>query len=267
MDNLQKKNTFGFVAPEVRALIVDDNKMDRALLRDFLTEMEIIADRAHDGAEAVEMTDNNKYDIIFMDQQMPKMSGSDATQKIRKNENYITVPIIAITADTSEYTRCLLMYEGTNDCVFKPISKERIGDLIKKWIPKDKIKAVALTSSDSDKELFGSIEEIDFDAAIQFLGSKKLYREFVTQYVRAYTRRKSSLLDAYTAKDFNKYAMSIHGIKVSSNQIGAYKLAEFAENLENAARTEDNVYMDKQNDSFLKEFDTVVQKIRDLNLE
>lgn len=264
MDSTGNSNSFGFIAPDVLALIVDDNKMDRSMLRELLDEMQIRTESAYDGKEAVEKTNEKMYDIIFMDQQMPVLSGSEATEAIRRNPRYAKVPIIAVTADDSEYTRCLLMYEGTNDCFFKPISVKKLVEIIEKWIPKDKIKTVRMVVKETEDDKFGRIDGLDFEKAVQYLGSKKLYREFVSQFVKSYARRKSAILEGFADQDFDKYASALRGLKVSARQIGAFSLAEKAERLEEAASREDSMLITREHLVLVKEYDYVIDAIMSL---
>lgn len=262
MESKSKANSFGIIAPEIHALIVDDNKMDRAMLRDLLNEMQIKTESAYDGKEAIDKTNENYYDIIFMDQQMPVLNGSEATEMIRKNPKYTFVPIIAVTSDDSDYTRCLLMYEGTNDCVFKPISAKKLADIVEKWIPNEKKETVEKFVEEKETDPFESIAEIEYAAAVQYLGSKKLYREFVMQFVKSSERRINLVNNDYKDKKFDQYATSIRNLKTTTNQIGATVLSRKAAALEEASKTNDIDFVLKKHPEFVEDYIELVNKIR-----
>jgi signal transduction histidine kinase len=105
-------------------LAVDDARDNLILLEMFLRETEASITFAKNGLEALELCLTNKYDIILMDIQMPKMDGIEATAAIRAIGTKI--PILALTAYTTktEYDRC--RKAGCNDTLTKPISKNNL---------------------------------------------------------------------------------------------------------------------------------------------
>ncbi|WP_162523799.1 PAS domain S-box protein [Flavobacterium sp. LMO8] len=118
---------------KIKVLIVDDNKINmlltKTLVRNKLPNCTIY--EAKNGKEAVEITQTNNPDLIFMDIQMPIMNGYEATTEIRKtNSNTI---IIAITAGiiTGEKEKCL--EAGMNDFIIKPIDKNLFETTLIKW--------------------------------------------------------------------------------------------------------------------------------------
>lgn len=94
-------------------------------------QMEVAAN----GREAVEKftADPDKFDLILMDINMPEMDGLEATQVLR-NRGYKDIPIIAVTADAlkEDQERCLK--SGMNDYISKPIKREIVFNIIKKWV-------------------------------------------------------------------------------------------------------------------------------------
>ncbi|GGD16461.1 hypothetical protein GCM10011343_04200 [Flavobacterium orientale] len=121
---------------DANVLIVEDNNIN-ALLAKTLIKKIIPNSKIHvasNGIEAIENCQNNTFDIIFMDIQMPVMNGYEATMEIRKIENYQSVPIIALTAGTviGEKEKCLEM--GMNDYLSKPIIKGSLEHIISTWV-------------------------------------------------------------------------------------------------------------------------------------
>jgi PAS domain S-box-containing protein len=122
------------ILDNIKVLIVDDNKINmlltKTLVRNKIPNCTIY--EAKNGLEAVEITQANNPDIIFMDIQMPIMNGYEATTEIRKtNPNTI---IIAITAGiiTGEKEKCL--ESGMNDFIIKPVDKNLFESTLIKWI-------------------------------------------------------------------------------------------------------------------------------------
>ena len=120
----------------IKALLVEDNKINQKLAKAVLSKMGCEVDLAENGVEAVDMAAKNDYDIVFMDCQMPGMDGFTATSKIREEEMLLGekhVPIVAMTANAmpGDKERCL--ESGMDDYISKPVKKERLAEVLKKY--------------------------------------------------------------------------------------------------------------------------------------
>lgn len=130
-----------FVTKDVRILIVDDNEINRKVVKAMLEPFGTETDEAENGAESVEKAASTVYDIIFMDSQMPVMNGEEATGHIRSEETSLnrTTPIVALTADAVSGVRERLLSAGMNDYIVKPITIPAITEIVRKYLPSDKI--------------------------------------------------------------------------------------------------------------------------------
>ena len=109
-----------------KALLVDDQKVNNLILKSILTKMSIEAECVDDGLEAVKICNDNQYDIIFMDIDMPGMDGITATQEIRSKSSFKKVPIVAVTCHDEEEFVQRAHAAGMNEYLVKPISYEKI---------------------------------------------------------------------------------------------------------------------------------------------
>ena len=130
----------------INILIVDDVENNRLivklLIEDYVQEnsaIEINIDEATDGLVAVEKCKNNKYDIVFMDIQMPNMDGIEATRIIRSQDS--KVMLIAVSALDEEQRQKQILNNGAEDYIFKPINadifRERLSyyfTIIQSWV-------------------------------------------------------------------------------------------------------------------------------------
>jgi len=110
-------------------LVVDDNDINKKLLAKVLENEDLEVTYASNGQEAVTLREQNEYDIIFMDIQMPVMNGVDASKAIRKFESekkLSAVPIIALTANTGKDDRDEYLDAGMTDYMAKPIMIEDV---------------------------------------------------------------------------------------------------------------------------------------------
>lgn len=113
----------------LRALIVDDNTINRKVLSHMLAKLDIEAKSAQSGAEAIKAVQSTHFDIVFMDLQMPEMDGFETTQYIR-DCGFDTLPIVACTAHAfdSDKEKCLEF--GMQGFISKPVKIEDLEQLI-----------------------------------------------------------------------------------------------------------------------------------------
>ena len=109
-----------------KVLLVEDNELNREIATALLEEIGISVDCVEDGTDAVERmneVDDDRYDLIFMDIQMPKMDGYMTTREIRtlKNNNKANIPIVAMTANAFEEDKEKSFKAGMNAHITKPI--------------------------------------------------------------------------------------------------------------------------------------------------
>ncbi len=118
-------------------LAVEDMKVNLLLITKILQKHGCNVSSAGNGKEAVEMMRKNRYDIVFMDCQMPEMDGFDATREIRKEEtgDDHTV-IVALTADAMTGDREKCLKAGMDDYLNKPFKPEQISAMLLKWVKK-----------------------------------------------------------------------------------------------------------------------------------
>ena len=120
---------------ELKILIAEDNAINMLLTKTYLKDIlpQALIVEAKDGMQAIEQYQKENPDLILMDIQMPQLNGIEATKKIRELETNIEIPIIALTAGSlpGEKEKCL--NAGMSDFLAKPLLKQTLADMIKKW--------------------------------------------------------------------------------------------------------------------------------------
>jgi signal transduction histidine kinase/ActR/RegA family two-component response regulator len=109
-----------------RILVVDDEPINREVALMQLEAVDLVVDTAEDGAEAVAMARRNSYAAIFMDMQMPKLNGVEATQEIRLLPGYRDIPIIAMTANAFAEDKAQCIEAGMSDFLIKPFNPDQM---------------------------------------------------------------------------------------------------------------------------------------------
>jgi PAS domain S-box-containing protein len=123
------------VAPaSTRILVAEDNKVNQKLLKILLSKEGFNVEIADNGLEAYEALRKEKFDIVFMDLQMPVLDGISAAIKIRASESEnFRVPIIALTAHAFAEDELRCIEAGMNGFLTKPIDKNKIMSVIQRW--------------------------------------------------------------------------------------------------------------------------------------
>ena len=119
-----------------KILLVEDNPINQRVTLLLLEKLGCRVDLANDGAAAVELFRRNRYDLTFMDCQMPVLDGYEASGAIRaleREEQRRRTPIVALTAHALSGDRAKCLEAGMDDFLTKPTSKERLRAAISKW--------------------------------------------------------------------------------------------------------------------------------------
>lgn len=125
------------VTTSIRILVAEDNAVNRKIVDKFLQKAGYTAEFAKNGAEAVTMFEQHRYDFILMDCLMPKVSGYDATRSIRQFEKDRSISrrtiICALTANATDEDRKECLEAGMDDFLKKPVSWQAFDSTLKKW--------------------------------------------------------------------------------------------------------------------------------------
>ncbi|MDR1020478.1 MAG: response regulator [Synergistaceae bacterium] len=232
-----------FSAPAARVLVVDDLPMNLKVAKEVISHFGLTVDTCLSGKEAIDLAQNNIYDIVFMDHMMPEMDGLEATAAIRamgkKDEYYLTLPIVALTANAISGQKEMFMENGMDDFISKPIEMNKLVGIMKKWLPKEKQVETDINSdSASDQSGSFSIEGIDIPAGLRNTGgSLPVYKDILLDFCRDANDVIVQLKKAEQKEDMENCTILAHSLKGTSRSVGATDLAEFAALMEENARS------------------------------
>jgi signal transduction histidine kinase len=129
-----------FSASGAKILVVDDIEINLEVCGAMLAGFGITADLAQGGREAVELAEQNYYDLIFMDHMMPEMDGIEAAALIRSlGDRCAVLPIIALTANVIGGAEQMFKEHKFNGLLAKPIEFAALGRCLRQWLPREKI--------------------------------------------------------------------------------------------------------------------------------
>ena len=120
-----------------KVLLAEDNLFNQQVAMEILKREKLIIEIAGTGKEVINALENDSYDLVLMDLQMPEMDGLEATKEIRKDKKYDNLPIIAMTAHTIKGSRDQCIEAGMNDFISKPINRKELISTLNKWLGND----------------------------------------------------------------------------------------------------------------------------------
>jgi len=224
-----------------RVLVAEDNLTNQIVVRGMLELFGCTVALAGNGREAIMMARKNKYDIIFMDCQMPELDGYSATVEIReferKNKKKPT-PVIALTAHVMSGDRERCLNTGMDDYLGKPLQQKQLLAVLEKWVPEAGQEQVASTGMIADKSSATSREK-RFDPAVfvnyqrmQQSGRPDIVVEIIHSYLRGARPLLQSMTDAVDGGDAQALWKAAHTMKSSNSSVGALKMAALCSELE-----------------------------------
>jgi len=135
VDNMEEAIT---LLKGVHILLVEDNELNQELARELLTNVGIIVTTAWNGKEALQLLNEQNFDGVLMDIQMPVMDGYTASHEIRKQEQFKNLPIIALTANVMSGDRDKAEAAGMNAHIGKPLNIKEMLTTMAQWIKRGK---------------------------------------------------------------------------------------------------------------------------------
>ena len=275
-----------FKAPNARILVTDDNEINLKVIASLLKSYDIRVDTANSGKKAVEMCMNNPYDIVLMDHMMPGMDGVEAMQRIRNlvDDNTYRSVIVAVTANAISGVREMLLSEGFDDYISKPVDVKLLEDMLIKFLPENLImntdanvnqQMVEAQTQMAREQLEGLVKNdtpvsatsssgdlIDMEKGIVNCGSdKEAYMEVLKIYYESGEARISDFTRFLKAQDYKNYVIAVHGLKSSSASIGAYAFSEIAKAHEFAGKEGRYDYINNGIDQLIAEYRKVIGEV------
>ncbi|MBU0945925.1 MAG: response regulator [Proteobacteria bacterium] len=230
-------------------LVAEDNIVNQQVAQGVLTKLGCKVDLTMNGQEAVESFKNSRYDIIFMDCQMPLMDGYEATAAIRRMEDLETnatrIPVIALTANalTGDREKCLAA--EMDDYISKPFGQMQVETILKRWLPEKMREAqetpankVETTAQENEPEQEVICrKQLESIRALQSDGAPDILTRIITLYLEDTPEQMDKLYQALRSNDATEVRSIAHSLKSSCANLGALTLSTLFKKLENKGHT------------------------------
>ena len=227
-----------------RLLLVEDNELNQEVAMGLLETAHMSIDLAENGKVAVRMISEKDYDLVLMDMQMPVMDGVSATKAIRSDPRFLTLPIIAMTANAMDTDREMCIQAGMNDHVAKPIDPDQLFATLKRWIkvrgpipsPEVPVNKAEAASSPGVTHI-PEIEGVDLTDGLKRVGgNQRLYRELLVKFAAKFADAGVQVSSALQSGDRSGAERIAHTVKGVAGNIGIKQVQFAAEKLEKAIR-------------------------------
>jgi PAS domain S-box-containing protein len=197
----------------LRILAVEDNELNRMVLQVILKKCEVVVSIAHNGQEAIKLIQEQEFDLVLMDVQMPIVDGLEATKYIREELN-LSTPIIGLSANAMREEVEICKQAGMNDYLVKPYSERVLVEVMKKWSPE-------VMATESTKDGNEVAEELDLSVLKQYVGNDiGALRDVVTGYLKHLPPQLDRLELALVGSDVLALRHELHQLKASMEIIG-----------------------------------------------
>lgn len=254
-----KKYETDFEAPDAKIAIVDDNRVNLKVADGLMKKFGFASEMFGNGYDVVEKLKRGaEYDIIFIDHMMPGMDGVETTKEIRNlgTEYAKTVPLIALTANAIKGVEKEFLEAGMDDYLFKPIKIDLLVDILKKWLPPDKImfrKSKREKCSYDIPAEFLHLRGIDVKSAAELMdGDFDAYRVILKDFGREIEKKTKLISRLECEEDFKNYTIEIHSLKSTARLVGAIELSEQAAYLEKCGKAGEAEKIHELTSRFLK---------------
>ncbi len=233
-----------YVYPKAKILLADDMSVNQIIFKELVEPWKVQVDCVSDGTGVIEAIKDKDYQMIFLDNMMPKMTGIETAEIISDKTN---APLILLTADISDDKRNEYIKHGFSDFMTKPIVMSELKRVIEKNISKEFCQPV----DTGVKEGIGNV-----------LIKNDTYRMTLEHFVKE-VEPLIKKIPEYEKNDMDMFRIKVHGIRGISSQVGKKNMSESAEIMEMAAKTNNKSFIESHLDNFLMDLNECLDEVKE----
>ncbi|MDR2550913.1 MAG: response regulator [Desulfobulbus sp.] len=245
-----------------RIMIVDDEETNRIVMAETFrrTDAEIVL--ACNGLEAIDLCRAGRFDLIFMDCQMPVLDGFAATRIIldeAERHRYAAPPVVALTADATTAAQKKCREVGMVDYLVKPLDFNKLQAVLARWLPELRSSILPGTTGTGGADIPAAREPVAVNEAVLRRLRENVgdITPVVAVFLRSLERRLAELDKAIRARDPEAISKVAHTMKGSSSQFGAEELAQLCLLAEQIGKSGKMQQIDRLHDQIVRSVDRV----------
>jgi len=221
-----------------RILLVDDNDINQQVAEELLQQAGMKVVVTQNGKEALDtlFDDPGGFDGVLMDIQMPVMDGYTATQKIRENNRFSDLPVIAMTANAMVGDRDKALDAGMNDHVAKPIDVADLFDVLARWVRVPPARQTpSLTNTAPKPEPSESVATATLDSSAGLArcgGNEQLYQKILKRFRETHLNAAGEIREAVEQGDHAGARLAAHTLAGVAGNVGADAVFAAAKSVE-----------------------------------
>ncbi|NQZ22744.1 MAG: response regulator [Colwellia sp.] len=281
---LKRPKSSKHIAKNTRLLLVEDNRINQAVILGVLSNIGLSADVAGNGVEALtalnSSPDDSPYQLIIMDCQMPEMDGYETTKAIRAGkakEVHRDIPVIAMTANAMKGDKEKCLSAGMSDYATKPVDADILHEKISNWLGVDKssFNQVEEESSSTSKQVDDERSEKSKNESIVwdekgFLKRIRNNTALAIKITKMFTddvpALKNQLVEAIEQERWEDIIAIAHKITGSCRNLGGVNVANLTQSIERAAKVKNNEELAIFQESFVTEFNLFILRLNEFDL-
>jgi CheY-like chemotaxis protein len=244
-----------------KILIVDDNMINLKVAENFVKLYNPIIDTVTSGKECLMRIKKEKYDLILLDDMMPQLSGIETMRLIKKNKS-IDTPVIVLTANDIDGAKDNYLAAGFDDYLSKPIDKQKLKDILIKYIVNRSSKNNNVEIKDYHTTKFLQENGIFVKDGLEYLKTMDNYDKAVRDFLSNISAKVVALSQYKMSHNVADYASLVHDLRKECRNLGINKLVDMTFNHELKSKDGNVKFIDEHFDELLKEISNTVSVLK-----
>ncbi len=225
-----------FTESNPKILLVDDNHINRTVASSILKKSGCLVTEASSGKMAIEQVEENTYDLIFMDIQMPEMDGVETTHRIKNLGLEKVPPLVAMTAYSMEEDRAIFLSKGLDDYIAKPIKATALIEKVKTWLHFEPKSVSSEVFEENTEELI--INQNTLNHLFKY-GGKELIESVLEDFDLEATEQVENALNYAKNGELEKTRQELHTLKGNAGTLGIERMATASRIIEQQLKQND----------------------------
>lgn len=250
-----KQSLVNAIPNHINLLVVDDNAINRKVIRLFSEKLNATVTEAEDGKSAIKICDQQRFDLILMDMYMPIMNGAEATAEIRQGSGLnIETPIIAISANLMPKDEEELEAAGISAARLKPITEDDLKHLFREWA----------SNQQSNTVVSNATLALDWQQCLSLSGgNQETAAELLQLFIASLDENRLEIRQSVEEKIYDQLLEQVHKLHGACCYIGVPKLLQATKKFEQSLKNEaSSLVIDEHYQEFSLAVDEVLDAYR-----